>query len=419
MRALSGLNKLVGFGLSMALLAIAALVAIPAMIRSSGENAWGAIALGQNLGAFGAMLIAYGWGIFGPAEIAQGDQASRTVEFLASIKVRLILLVPTLVVVVVPSLLLSPLRPDLAAVGAVVAALTGLTATWFFVGLARPYALMALETVPRVAFTVVGIVEMERGADALYGLIWQGVGLLAAFVASLLWILRYLRYRPGMAAQLPGTLPLLKRYGGGVASSLGSQLYTVLPLVIVTTVAPLAQPMFALIDKLYRQVLVALLPIVSVLQGWVPRGEDPAQRVRTMMWWTLGMCATIGVGTVLVGPWILHFLGAGALTPTAIEIALLAVLLAVTFFVSVLGHAVLGTYRELRALARSTTIGTLIGMPLVAVGVWFFGVPGALLGMLIGMTVRLSIKLAVTRRCLRSGPPPAPRAAAETDVILD
>lgn len=188
-------------------------------------------------------------------------------EFLASIKVRLILLVPTLVVVVVPSLLLSPLRPDLAAVGAVVAALTGLTATWFFVGLARPYALMALETVPRVAFTVVGIVEMERGADALYGLIWRGVGLLAAFVASLLWILRYLRYRPGMAAQLPGTLPLLKRYGGGVASSLGSQLYTVLPLVIVTTVAPLAQPMFALIDKLYRQVLVALLPIVSVLQG--------------------------------------------------------------------------------------------------------------------------------------------------------
>lgn len=66
MRAPSGLNKLVGFGLSMALLAIAALVAIPAMIRSSGENAWGAIALGQNLGAFGAMLIAYGWGSSAP-----------------------------------------------------------------------------------------------------------------------------------------------------------------------------------------------------------------------------------------------------------------------------------------------------------------------------------------------------------------
>ena len=416
MRALSGLNKLVGFGLSMAMLAVAAFIAIPAMIRSSGENAWGAIALGQNLGAFGAMLIAYGWSIFGPVEIAQGDQASRTTEFLASIKVRMILLVPTLVAVVVSSLLLAPMRPDLAAVGGVTSVLTGLTATWFFVGLARPYVLMLVETVPRVAFTVVGIIEMENGADALYGLIWQGVGLVVAFVASLLWILRFLGFRPGQVERLPGAITLLKQYGGGVASSLGSQLFTVLPLVIVTTVAPLAQPVFALVDKLYRQVLVALLPVVSVLQGWVPRGDDPAERVRRMMWWTLGMSLVIGAGTMVVGPWILRYLGANQLMPTTLDVFLLAVLLAVTFNVAVLGHAVLGTYRELRALARSTLVGTLVGMPLVAVGAWFFGVPGALGGMLIGMSVRLTIKLVVTRRCLRSGVLPSPGADVELPI---
>lgn len=416
MRALSGLNKVVGFGLSMAMLAVAALIAIPAMIRASGENAWGAIALGQNLGAFGAMVIAYGWSIFGPVEIARGDQKSRTTEFLASIKVRMILLVPTLLIVAVSSALLSPLRPDLAAVGAVTSALTGLTATWFFVGLARPYVLMLVETVPRVAFTVVGIVEMENGADALYGLIWQGLGLLMAFLVSLWWILRYLGFRPGKVERLPGTIALLKQYGGGVTSSLGSQLFTVLPLVIVTMVAPLAQPVFALVDKLYRQVLVALLPIVSVLQGWVPRGDDPAARVRRMMWWTVGMSTVIGIGTVVVGPWILHYLGAQTVRPTTLDIALLAALLAVTFYVAVLGHAVLGTYRELRALAWSTLTGTVIGMPAVAVGAWFFGVPGALSGMLIGMSVRLVIKLVVTRRCLRSGVLPSAGADIELPI---
>lgn len=416
MRALSGLNKVVGFGLSMAMLAVAALVAIPAMIRSGGESGWGAIALGQNLGAFGAMVVAYGWSIFGPVEIARGDQQSRTTEFLASLKVRLILLGPTVAIVVVSSILISPFRPELAAVGGIAAVLTGLTSTWFFVGLARPYVLMLVETVPRVAFTIVGIIEMENGADALYGLIWQGVGLAAAFLASSVWILHFLGFRPGKVEPLPKTVALLKQYGGGVASSLGSQLFTVLPLVIVTIVAPLAQPVFALVDKLYRQVLVALLPIVSVLQGWVPRGEDPAERVRRMMWWTVGMSTVIGIGTVVVGPWILHYLGAQTVTPTMLDIALLAVLLAVTFYVAVLGHAVLGTYRELRALAWSTLTGTVIGMPAVAVGAWFFGVPGALSGMLFGMSIRLVIKLVVTRRCLRSGVLPSPGADIELPI---
>lgn len=352
MRALSGLNKLVGFGLSMAMLAIVALVAIPAMIRASGESAWGVIALGQNLGSVGAMIVSYGWGIAGPAEVAAGDRASRLVEFLSSVKVRLVLLVPTALVAVVPSVLLAPTRPDLAAVGAVTTILTGLTANWFFVGLARPYVLMLVETVPRVLFTVVGIIEMEQGADAVVGLAWQGGGLIAAFVMSAWWIRRYLDSPANQKVAIPKLSTLLRQHGHGVTSSVGGTLYGVFPLVIVTVVAPAAQPMFALLDKLLKQIFVALFPVISVLQGWVPQVEDPAPRAGKVMVWGAGISAAIAAGTTIFGGWMLHFLGAGTLTPPLVVTATMGVVLGLYFYVTILGHAVLATYGKMRALAK-------------------------------------------------------------------
>lgn len=101
MRALSGLTRLVGFGLSMVLLALASLVLIPVMIRSAGEAGWGAIALGQGIGGLGAVLVSYGWAMSGPTEIARGDDTTRLAEFLGSLKVRAVML-PAAAVVLVP-----------------------------------------------------------------------------------------------------------------------------------------------------------------------------------------------------------------------------------------------------------------------------------------------------------------------------
>jgi O-antigen/teichoic acid export membrane protein len=403
MKVLSGLNKLVGFGLSMAMLAVAALIAIPAMIRASGEVAWGTIAVGQSVGALGAMLVLYGWSVSGPAEVARGDAQAQLTEFLSSLKVRLFLFPMAAVVAVAISMLLAPVRKDLAGIATVVTLLTGLIHNWFFVGLARPYVLMIVETVPRLSFTIIGIVAMETGSDAGLGLIWQGVGLLIGTAMSTWWILWHLGDAMRSRPKLPPLSKLLVWHGHGVASTIGSGLYGTLPLVVVTLVAPAAQPIYALVDKLHAQILVGLFPAISVMQGWVPRSQDPAPRARKVMIFGLGLSALIGVFAALIGPWLLHFFGAQKLVPTSEVILMMAVGLGLHFYVETLGHAILATYRRLRVLSWSILIAAVIALPLVAVGSLRAGALGALVAVNLGYLIRMGIVGIASARCIRDG----------------
>lgn len=405
MRALSGLAKLFGFGLSMALLALASLVMIPVMIRSSGEAGWGTIALGQGIGGLGAILIGYGWAMSGPTEISRGDDATRFLEFLGSLKVRMALLPVSAIVLIAITVALAPVRPDLAAMGTIVALLTGLTSNWYFVGLARPYLLLVLETVPRLVFTVVGIVVMESGADALHGLAWQSAGLVAAFVCSTWWILHSLRASRPAAARTPKLGRLLVDHGHGVASSMGSVLYASLPLVVVTLVAPLVQPMFALVDKLKGQVVVGLSPAIYVVQGWVPRVANPAPRARRVMLGGVVFCALIAVGALLLGPWLLGILGSGHLQPGIAVVELMALGMALHFYAEIISHAVLATYRNLRIVTISVVVATVVALPLVAVGAAYWGVVGALSAVNIGYVIRVVITGVAAHRAIRKNLP--------------
>jgi O-antigen/teichoic acid export membrane protein len=405
MRALSGLSRLFGFGLSMALLALASLVLIPVMIRSSGEAGWGAIALGQGIGGLGAVLVSYGWAMSGPSEIARGDDATRLAEFLGSLKVRALLLPATAVLATAITVAIAPVRPDLAAAGTVVGLLAALTTNWYFVGLAKPYLLLVLETLPRLAFTIVGIVVMENGADAIAGLGWQSGGLVAAFVASTWWILHSLRTPGSATVQAPKLRELLVVHGHGVASSLGSALYSALPMVVITLVAPLAQPMYALVDKLHGQVVVGLFPAIYVAQGWVPRAADPGPRARRVLLGGVVFCLLIAAGAFVFGPWLLDVLGAGHLQPGLVVVELMAVGMALHFYAEIVGHAVLATYRSLRIVAISIVVATVVGLPLVAVGAAFWGTTGALAAVNVGYLIRVVMTSIAARRAIRADLP--------------
>lgn len=402
-RAMSMLNKLAGYGLSMLLLAVASLIAIPAMILASGNPAWGAIALGQGVGGVGSVLIGYGWWMSGPADIATGDATSRRLEFTESLKVRLVLLVPVMAVAALISWWLAPVNPELAVLGAITAALPGLTANWYFVGLARPYAFLVVETLPRLAGTVVGIAAMTSGADAGVGLLCQGAGLLAAFVISSAWIFRHLaRQRAGRSPLRPLT-SLLRVHGAGLASGLGGNIYSTAPLVIVTVVAPSVQPVYALVDKLQRQISVGLGPLITVLQGWVPRAADPAPRARRALWAGAGATVLIGILVLALGPLALRWLGAGSLQPGWDVVVLMTGFVTLNFYTSVISRVVLATYHRLDIVAKGILAATIVALPLVAVGAWYLGPVGALLAVNLGLLIRLGVKIVATRRCLRSG----------------
>ncbi|QXT63424.1 lipopolysaccharide biosynthesis protein [Tessaracoccus palaemonis] len=401
MRALSGLNKAFGYALSMLLLAVASLVVIPAMIRASGDAAWGAIAVGQSVGAIAAVAVAYGWSLSGPAEVARGSADQRREEFVSSVKVRLSLFVPVVLVAVLVSMLLAPARPDLATLGSATASLAGLTANWFFVGLARPYVFLLVETVPRVVGTLVGILLMRHGADAGLGLACQSAGFLVAFCLSSVWIFAYLRRSGAVPAVVPGLGPLLRSRGDGLVSALGSAGYVAAPVIIVSAVAPAVQPLYALADKLQRQVSVAMGPAVTVLQGWVPRGRHSASRARRGLAGSAGIAVLMALAVWVAGRPLLGWLGAGSLEPSGVLVVLMAVFVALNFMESVIAKTVLATFGKLRAVARATLVGALVGLPLVAAGAVWWGAEGALVGVVLGLAVRMGWELVVALRVLR------------------
>lgn len=395
MRNARGLTSVVGFAASMGMLAVASLAAIPAMISSSGAAAWGAIALGQAVGAIAAVVVAYGWGLSGPALVA-ADEAGRRSEYLASIRVKRVIYPIAAPAAAAIAVAISRDHWPFALLGALSACSLGLTANWFFVGVGRPYVLLLVETVPRVAGTVVGIVLMVSGASALVGVAAQLGGMLSAFVASTGWILRDTggREEQPRAQSQPLRDVLLERRQG-LSSTLGSAAYVSAPLMIVSTVAPAAQPLYALADKVQRQIGVALGPLVTVQQGWVPRavGGQLHHRARLVLLFGAVLAAACGTAVFLAGPLLMDWLGGEALAVSRPVLALMAAFVTLSVYESMVSKAVLAALRRVSTVSRATGISAAVGLPLVAIGAVVGGASGALAGVVTGLAVRLVVEL--------------------------
>jgi O-antigen/teichoic acid export membrane protein len=387
-------NAFVGYGISMALLAVVSLVSIPSMVAASGPVAWGMIAAGQSIGGVAATVIGYGWGLSGPAAIAQANSTTRLTEYIESVATKLYLFIPVGAIAFLAAFLIGREFAVFAGVAALSQATIGLLANWYFVGIARPYLLLVLETVPRTLGTIVGIIFMDTGSSALVGVTWQLIGPVAAFVVSTVWIVKPWR-RSALRQVSPRRVrAVLVDQRHGVTSTVLSSFYSAAPVVIVALVAPAAQPVYAVVDKVQRQVIVALGPFVTVLQGWVPRasGEALLRRVRIGLWYSLISAVVLGAAMAIAAPELVRWLGGRQIHPTLLTLALMAVLVGVAFFESILSKACLAALRKLRVVATSTAIGSVVGLPLVAVGAVLWGAPGAIAGILCGLGLRVLLE---------------------------
>lgn len=398
-----GLTSVIGFATSMGMLAAASLAAIPAMIKASSAAAWGAIALGQGVGAIAAVVVAYGWGLSGPAVIAAADPAGRRSEYFASVRVKR-LLFP--VAAVLAAGIAAVIARDLwmfGMVGALSASSIGLTANWFFVGLGRPYVLLLVETLPRVAGTAAGIVLMVLGASALVGVMAQLAGMLMAFAASTVWIARH---TIAGLTQVPTVRATLVGQRHGLTSTVISAAYVSAPLVIVSTFAPVAQPLYALADKVQRQISVALGPLVTVQQGWVPRakGQQLFRRARMVLFGGAALAVCCGLAVVAGGPVLLAWLGGGELAVPRSVLVLMAGFVTLGVYESMVSKVVLAALRRIPVVSRATAISAVVGLPLVAAGAIGIGATGALVGVVTGLAVRLVLELVPAIAQLRRGP---------------
>ncbi|WP_227468261.1 hypothetical protein [Microbacterium sp. YJN-G] len=400
---LHGGGRLVGFGLSVGLLAVSSLLLIPAMVDVGGQRAWGAIAVGQSIGAVGAVMIYFGWGHTGPAMIARADAAAARTEFVDSLRTRMLLFVPVTTIACVVAAVVAPSHPLLSAAGCLSAAAVGFTSDWFFVGKRRPYAYLLLETVPRVLGTAVGILLLISGAQVIAGPLCMLGGMLLGFAATSCWVV--LRDRPPVAEPRRTVRRVIVAQRAGVGSAVGTSAYSALPLVLISLVAPGIQPAYALVDKLQRQLSVALGPVVSVVQGYVPR-RDPAVTIRRAtraLWAGAGFCAALAAAVLVAAPWLFAWLGAGQVQPEYAVMALMAAFVGLNVWESILARAVLASFDRLDAAARGTIISAVIGLPLVIAGALTLGLVGAFAGLLVGLLARTGYELTVAVVHVRRG----------------
>ncbi|MGV0720491.1 hypothetical protein ABQF17_07290 [Mycolicibacterium elephantis] len=389
--------------MSVLVLAAASLIAIPAMIAASGKAAWGMIALGQVIGAIGAIAVGYGWGWFGPARIARYSATGRRTEYIESIVTRAALTLPVSAVAAVIAYSLAPTMPLFAVAGAISATSVGLTANWYFIGLARPFTMLVLDTFPRAAGTAAGVLLMYEGHSAILGPLGMFFGMLAAFVLSTIWILWDTKRNGAEPCRTRPILDILMLNRAGVASALCFATYNAAPLAIVSLVAPGVQPAFALVNRIDVQIHAASAPVIMVLQGWVPRGAE-STRVRRADIALVSACTlavVLAVATIILAPYLVDWLGSEQVSVSTEVVLLMSICVSVTLFKSALERAALATFDELRIVAIALAIGSLVGLPLVGVGAIQLGTAGALVGVLAGLLVCVTIELIAYVRRIR------------------
>lgn len=393
---MSMLRKIVGFGLSVVILAIASMVSIPAMIAASGKVVWASVALGQVIGTIGAVAVGYGWGWFGPARIAQYNATDRRAEYFESLATRASLVFPVTIIAATTAYLLAPTAPVFAAAGAVAMTVVGLSANWYFVGLSKPFTMLTWETLPRAAGTAAGVVLMHMGYSAIMGPLGMILGMLAALASSTVWVVRETRLDGAKRRERRSVSLVLVENRHGIASALGAAAATASPLAVVSVLAPTVQPAFALVDRVRGLIVTSSAPAVTILQGWVPRPASEEDRLRrannALVVAGIG-AILLGAGTVIVAPSLFDWLSNRQIVVSQPVVLLMSACVALSLFQGVLERVALATFHRLRAPVVAVVVSLLVGLPTVGVCARLFGTAGALVGVLVGLLIGITIEL--------------------------
>lgn len=404
LRVRQGSNKaglVLGYALTTLLLGVSGLLFIPAVVHAAGPYVWAAVAVGQAFGVVVAVIVGYGWALTGPALIAGMSTADQVTEFRRSLFGRTLVGLPAIVMGTLLLWWLYPGNEVSTGLALLATAMTGLSSNWLFVGVGRPYVLLWSETVPRTLMTLLAIGLLGAGYPLEFGLATQCAGLVIGLALSYLVTWRWLRIGSGNAT-LPrgssarGVLAALKAQSHGMTSSLISVIFISAPVLVVGLVAPAALPAFALADKIQKQFISGITPVVSVAQGWVPKGRartDVVQRSRRALVFSAGLALFAGLCLYLVGPLLWNFLGAGQIVVDRRMLLLVALVCGSIFFERIVSRAALIPLGGAGRLVAATLAGSLVGVSAVLGLVFIGGASGALLGVLLGFIVTITVEL--------------------------
>ena len=378
---------------------------LPILARVAGAHAWLAIAVGQSVGAFIALIVALGYNTVGPTMVAMTATDGRAAILRRSVLPRLTLFLPGAVIAVAISALIAPDSHRLeAAVMALAMALTGLSSSWYMVGLGRASLIVVYEILPRIIATVLAAAALLT----LGQVIWYPVLLVVASVTSVGWFLlrtvggdELMQRRPGEVRQVlrDNRSAMVIEIAGGAYNSLAVSFVSV----TATTIQAAA---YVSGDKLYRIGQYSVSALGNALQGWVV--EDEAREFTTRAKRSIVIHFGLGllgfVAFALLGPLLSGLLfGADVAIDEATALGFGVATMGIALGTA-LGRVILVGLGARREFMTCVLIGATVGVPSILLLAANFGAAGGAWGLAIGEAASVTCQaIYAIRRWPRQG----------------
>ncbi|MGC0369602.1 hypothetical protein [Microbacterium sp. SLBN-111] len=297
------LARILGFGSLPLLASLAPLLLLGVVSRASTLDQWEAVNVGQAIGSFATAVTMFGWQVVGPPAVAlAANEGERRSTYAAAWWLRAGVLVIVAPAAVTLSIARSPAGTGwLAAAMCVSAALSGMSMTWYAIGLGRARLITAFEVVPRIVALAIGAGMVALTGNPLW---YPGCTILGILLAQLAFhrrrFSRLLPIWPGRHAlrsavrlSAPGAGVLIL---AGVRSS--SPVFASTVVDDGDGVVPLSSA-----DRLFRYSLFSISALGDALQNWVLEGAGGGrrQRVALALHVTLGVVGALGLA--VLGPW--------------------------------------------------------------------------------------------------------------------
>lgn len=367
-----------------AMAGVSPLLVIPAVTRKFGAAGWASVAVALSIGTTAAVIAELGWGVVGPQRVAQRPNSALS-TYEQSVASRLVTVGLVAPVAGIASYVLAAEHRGAAALVTIGAAMNGLSASWFFIGNARPLAIILGDALPKAGTALLAAAGIGMGGP----LEFYGLALLLGAVLSYL-----------LSARLSGAtlLPSIAQFAF-VPRTIRNQLivvlgrtvgtvYTALAVTIVATAQPSAVATFAALVVPMRMGLTLLTGIPNRLQRWIGTSSESLLLKRIRKSLAINLCTGIFAGLCYA---LLMPLVARLIFANVAELSENLVLLGGATVLIICMSRGLGLVLVALGKSNSITYGAscaaVIGVPLIFALSYILGPAGGLGGMLIAELV--------------------------------
>ncbi|WP_077490072.1 hypothetical protein [Sinomonas mesophila] len=369
-------RRLASFAATVGASTVVSLVTVPLIIGRTSAQAWGELAVVQTGAILFGVLVAFGWGTTGAATVAGTPAASRPRLYVESLVTRGYLFAFTLPVMIGVMLVVSPANPGVVVTGSIAYLLPYAGASWYFIGEARPARLFFFDALPQMIGVLMGFLVLNQTGDLTHFLLLLAVMTLVGVGVSGRVILRGLRPGDRVDLSLGAAWRRLAAQRHGVITAATTSLYVSLPLLAVSAAIPASTPLYAMGDKLFRFGLVAFSPVLQAIQSWVPEGgaEFITHRVRRAALFGPLFGLAGGAGITVASPRIADVLSHGEIRLSLLQALPFGLMFTVVACTQIIGLACLVAMNASKALAVSTVMGAVAGVPLIVGAALFLDV---------------------------------------------